>query len=175
MFIPKLIGGYVAMDPYFLIKEVEDLNIKLQIIKMARSINESMVAYAIKLLKEALRECGKTFRRAKVAVLGVSYKANVKEFRGSKTLNIIKILKKYGITLKVHDPYFSSKELAELGCQVRKSLTNAVKGMDCIVITVGRNQFKTLDLKKLKVLMRNPPVIVDFGHVIDPKKLGKKE
>jgi len=172
--LPGIVSGHIPKDPYLLLKEAEDLGVKLRIAKLARKVNESMVDHAIKLIRKALRRHGKPLRGAKIAVLGVSYKANVKEPKGSRTLKLVKLLQLKGAKVKVHDPFFNKKELSELGYPAESSLEKTVKGADCLVIVVGHNQFKKLSLKRIKALMRHP-AIVDLSHIINPKEAEKEK
>jgi len=174
LLIPGIISGHIPKDPHLLIKEAEDLGVKLRITKSAREVNEAMVRHAIKLVRKALRRCGKPLRGTKVAVFGVSYKANVKEPKGSKALDIVRLLEAKGAKVKVYDPFFSKKELLELGYPADGSLENVVRGADCLLIVVGHVQFADMSLKRLKSLMKSPFAIVDLGHVINSKEAEKE-
>ena len=172
--LPGIVSGHIPKDPYLLLKEAEDLGVKLRIAKLARKVNESMVDHTVKLIRKALRRHSKPLRGAKIAVLGVSYKANVKEPKGSRTLKLVKLLQLKGAKVKVHDPFFNKKELSELGYPAENSLEKTIKGADCLVIVVGHNQFKKLSLKRIKALMRHP-AIVDLSHIINPKEAEKEK
>ncbi|RLI22055.1 nucleotide sugar dehydrogenase [Candidatus Bathyarchaeota archaeon] len=174
LLIPGVISGHIPKDPYLLLKEAEDLGVKLRIAKLAREVNERMVNHAIRLVRKALKKCGKPLRGAKIAVFGVSYKANVKEPKGSRTLNIVKSLSSKGAKVKVYDPFFSKKELLDLGYPAESSWKTTVRGVDCLIIVVGHNQFKNIKLKSLKTLMKSPSAIVDLSHIINPEE-AKKE
>jgi UDP-N-acetyl-D-mannosaminuronate dehydrogenase len=60
-----------------------------------------------------------------------------------------------------------------MGYPAGLNLTKTVEGTDCIVIVVGHNRFKRLNLKKLKLLMTKTATVVDMGHVVDPEKVEK--
>ena len=172
--VPGIVSGHIPKDPYLLLKEAEDLGVKLRIAKLARTVNESMVNHAVKLVRKALRSHGRPLRGAKVAVLGVSYKANVKEPKGSRTLKLVNLLKAKGAKVKVYDPFFSKKELSELGYSAEASLERTIKGAECLLVVVGHNQYRRLSLKKIKALMKYP-IIVDLSHVIDSEKARKEK
>ncbi len=172
--VPGIVSGHIPKDPYLLLKEAEDLGVKLRIAKLARTVNESMVNHAVKLVRKALRSHGRPLRGAKIAVLGVSYKANVKEPKGSRTLKLVNLLKAKGAKVKVHDPFFSKKELSELGYPAEASLERTIKGAECLLIVVGHNQYRRLSLKKIKALMKYP-IIVDLSHIIDSEKAQKEK
>ncbi len=170
LLFPGIVSGHIPKDPYLLIEEAENASAKLRITTLARKINEEMVGHTLSLIRDALRKCGKTLRRARVSVFGVSYRPNVKEARGSRTRKLVAMLRKKGVKVLVYDPYFSEKELRKLGYPTERTLTNTVKGADCLVIAVGHDKFKRLNLKRIKLLVKKPAAIVDMGHVINPAK-----
>lgn len=174
LLIPTIAEKRVPKDPYILLEEAESLDAKLRLISLAREINEDMVTHIFHLVRDALRQCGKTIRRATVAVLGVSRSPNVKNPCGSSTKNLVDMLTKKGLKVKVYDPFFSSKELAEMGYQSEETLTKTVEGIDCLIIAVGHNRFKRLNLRKIKFMARMPAAIVDAGHVINPAKAERE-
>jgi len=167
---PGIVSGHIPKDPYLLLDEAENVNAKLRMTTLARKINDEMLGHTLNLIKEALRKCGKTIRRATILVFGVSYRPNVKEARGSLTRELVGMLRKKDVKVLVYDPYFSHKELMELGYPAQRTLTQTVKGADCLVIAVGHDKFKRLNLKRIKFLVKKHAAIVDMGHVINPAK-----
>ena len=173
LLFPGIVSGHIPTDPYLLLEEAENINAKLRMVMLARKINDEVLGHALHLTKDAIRSCGKTMRRAKVAVLGVSYRPNVKESRGSLVKDLVKILGKKVASVHVHDPFFSYRELMELDYPAQRTLAKAIEGVDCLLIAVGHDRFKRLNLGRIKFLVRKPAAIVDFGHVIDPVKAEK--
>lgn len=173
LLMPGIVGGHIPKDPYLLVEEGRNLNVNLKMTTLARRVNEETVNHTVQLVREVLRECGKALRRSRIALLGISYRPNVKEPRGSRAIKIVEILTAKGATLKVYDPFFTAREVAELGYPAERNITETVRGADCIVISVGHDQFRRLNLKRLKALMRKKPAIVDAGHVVDLNKAVK--
>ena len=149
-------------EAYLLLDGAENLNAKLRIPALARQINEDMVKHAVNLTQDALRGGGKPLRRAKVAVLGT---ANPTTATGV----FVKMIELKGAKPTLYDP------ISKMGPQewrvVKTSLNEAVEGTDCIVILTGQEQFKNLNLKKLKALMKTPSVIVDLIGIFEPQKV----
>jgi UDP-N-acetyl-D-mannosaminuronic acid dehydrogenase len=174
LLIPRIVGGYIPNDSHLLLEEAENVNTKLKMLTVARKINDAMLNHTVHLVRDALRLCGKTMRRAKVSVLGVSYSPNVKEPRGSSTRKLVEMLKNKDTTVQVYDSIFTYKELTKLGYPAKRTLAQTVKGADCLVIAVGHDRFKRLNLKKIKFLVRSPAAIVDMGNVIDSEKAEKE-
>ena len=172
--VPGIAGEHVSHDPYLLAEEAEEINVKLRTLILARKINEGMLVHTLHLARDALRSCGKTVRRAKISVLGVSSRPNVKEPRDSLTKKLVSMLRKRGAPVQVYDPFFSQKELLRMGYPAKTTLTKTIEGADCIIIAVGHDQFRLLNLGRIKVFVRNPAAIVDMGRVVDPDKAEKE-
>jgi nucleotide sugar dehydrogenase len=165
---PGIVGGNIPKDPFLLLNEAEELGVKLKMTAMARKINDDMLKHAYNLVKDALRHCDKPVRRSRVVVLGASYRPNVKEARGSLVPELVKLLKRMGARVSVFDPYFTYKELHDLGYTTEPTLEKLVEGADCLLIAVGHNKFKRLTLGKISVLMKKPSALVDLAHVVSP-------
>jgi len=171
---PTLTCRNIREEPYLLLEEAENLNIKLRIPAVAIEINEEILKHAVSLIRETLRGCGKTLRRAKISLLGISQTPNMKDSPKVSAEKLAKILETKGAKVSFYDPYLSGKDLADLGHRVKKKFTEATEGVDCIVILTGHNRFKRLNLKKLKIMTRMPAAIVDFEGVVDPEKVERE-
>jgi nucleotide sugar dehydrogenase len=161
-FYPTIVDEESKHEAYLLLDSAENLNAKLRLPTLARQINEDMVKHAVNLTQDALSSCGKPLRRAKVAVLGT---ANPTTATGI----FVKMIELKGAKASLYDPV--SKTGPQEWCIVKTNLNEAVEGTDCIVILTGQEQFKNLNLKKLKALMKTPSVIVDLIGIFEPKKV----
>ena len=168
LLIPGIVSGHIGKDPHLLLEEAENLGVRLPMVTLARKINDATLKQAFYLLKDALYSCGKSVRRAKVSVLGVSYRPNIKESRDSLVEELVNILINKGIKVRVYDPLFSYKELIGMRYPAERTLTRAVEGADCIIIAVGHDRFTRLNLRKIGLLVKKPAAIVDLGHVLNP-------
>jgi len=161
-FYPTIVDEESKHEAYLLLDSAENLNAKLRLPTLARQINEDMVKHAVNLTQDALRSCGKPLRRAKVAVLGT---ANPTTATGV----FVKMIELKGAKARLYDP------ISKMGPQewriLKTNLNEAVEGTDCIVILTGQEQFKNLNLKKLKALMKPPSVIVDLIGIFEPQKV----
>lgn len=171
---PNLSSEGINGIPYILLEEAENLNMKLRILEAAREINEGMIKHALNLTKEALKACGKTLRRARISLLGISQTQNARGTPKKIMKELIKMLETKGAKISIYDPYVSEEDLAEIQCFYQKNLTNVLEGADCILILTGHDQFKRLNLKKLKLIVKMPAAIVDFEGIIDPEKVEKE-
>jgi len=171
---PGIVSGHIPKDPYLLISEAENLNVKLKMTNMARRTNDETVKHAYNLVKDAIHSCEKPVKRSGVAVLGVSYRPNVKETKGTLITDLVRLLRRRGARVTVFDPYYSHNELKELGFPAGRTLARTVEGADCLLIAVGHNKFRRLGLGRIQVLMKKPAAMVDLAHVISPQKAEKE-
>ncbi|MBS7614756.1 nucleotide sugar dehydrogenase [Candidatus Bathyarchaeota archaeon] len=171
---PGIVSGRMPKDSFLLIDEVMDVGVKLRMPILARSINDNMIKHASNLVKSALRSCDKPVRRSRISVMGVSYRPNVKEARDSLVPNLVNTLKRMGAKVNVFDPYFTYKELRNLGYDAEPSFDKTVEGADCILIAVGHSGFKRLSLARISAVMKKPSAIVDLAHIVNPAKAMKE-
>ncbi len=160
-FWPTTVEEENKNEAYFLLESAENLNVKLRLLALSRQINEDMIKHAVSLTQDALRACNKTLRRARVAVLGTV---------NQSTGNFVNMLELKGSKVSLYDPQ-SKREALDLGVVKSRNLNETVEGADCIVILTGEEQFKNLNLKKLKALTKTPAVIADLAGVFEPKKV----
>ncbi|MDH5792954.1 MAG: nucleotide sugar dehydrogenase [Candidatus Bathyarchaeota archaeon] len=172
--LPTLVDGNIREDSYLLLEDSENLNLKLRVPAIAREINEEIVKHAVNLTKDALRNCGKTLRRARISLLGILQIPNMKSSPKKMVEELAKMLEARGAKVSVYDPYFSSDEMGETQYHLKKNLSEALEGVDCILILTGHDQFKRLNLKKLKALMKMPAAIVDLEGIVEPNKVEKE-
>ncbi len=161
-FWPTTVDGENRNEAYLLLESAENLNAKLKLPALARQINEEMVKHAVSLTQEALRNCNKTLRRARIAVLGTVNP-------DTATIIFVKSLQLKGAKATVYDPA-SKRDAMDLGV-VKTSLNEAVEGVDCIVVLQGEEQFKHLNLRKLKALTKTPSAIVNLAGAFDRKEV----
>jgi nucleotide sugar dehydrogenase len=172
--LPALVGKSTEKEVSLLLEDAENLNAKLQIPKIAQKINEETIRHAVNLIQSALRDCGKTLRRARIALLGIVQTANVKSPLKNAAKELAKILEARGAKVSLHDPYFSENEPTDMPYSFKKNLTEVVEGSDCLVILTKHDKFRRLDLKKIKVMMKMPSAIVDFEGIVEPDKAEKE-
>ncbi|HDI42741.1 MAG TPA: nucleotide sugar dehydrogenase [Candidatus Bathyarchaeota archaeon] len=146
----------------------------LRLLKSARLVNEEMVKLAVKLTKEALRGCGKRLRRSKIAILGVSETPDSESARKSPVLKLLPALSRARAQIAVYDPKHNYRALQSIGYPAERSLSDAVKNSDCIIIAVPHKEFRQLTPKKLKTLTNMPAAVVDMPRILDGTAIEAK-
>jgi UDPglucose 6-dehydrogenase len=120
---------------------------------------------------EKLRECLGTLRDQVVGLLGLAFKPNTDDMREAPSLEIANELRRRGATVRAYDPAANGRAremMPEL--DYRRNAQAVARGADAIVIVTEWNEFRQLDLGRVKRLMRRP-VIVDGRNIYDPAKM----
>ena len=155
------VGGHcIAIDAWFL----AETSSNAQLIQKARSINDFMPNFTLKLTKQLL---GDTIEFPTITVLGVAYKGNVDDTRESPALKYIHLAKKESMIIKIHDPLCKQFKGGEL-----LPLKEAVKDSDCLVLITDHSNFKNIDPKEIGKLMRNKNLL-DTRNVLDHSQWEK--
>jgi nucleotide sugar dehydrogenase len=165
--VPRIgVGGHcIPYNPYFLVAKAESIGVNLTLVKNARKINDWTPYRVVELIIKGLKDCNKRLKNSKIAVLGVSYRDNVKDTRNSPSLIIIETLTKKGAKVRVYDPFFSAEEIKQLGFYGTESVERAIIDVDCILIAVGHEQFKQFQIEALARLLKKPACIVDGWRI----------
>jgi len=167
-------GGFCfPKDLEAFIRISENVGYEFDILKAVKKVNDHQKMHFVKKIEEALWILsGKT-----VTVLGLSFKPNTDDIRYAPSIDIINMLKNEGVKIKVFDPKAMNNAKKVLtAVTFCKDVYSAVRNSDCLAIVTEWNEFKEMDLKRVKRLMRQP-LIVDGRNIYNPnivKKLGFK-
>ena len=144
-FYPGLVGGHcIGVDPYYLTYKAEELGYHSQIILSGRRINDDMGKYVAESMVKNLIKADIPVKKAKVAILGFTFKENCPDTRNTKVIDIYKELGEYGITPIVVDPAADEEEAKNL-YGITFETMDAVRDMDGVIIAVAHKEFLDLD------------------------------
>jgi len=147
------VGGHcIPVDPYYLIQYAEKNGFSHRFLALARDINNGMPKFTANRAVEAIKRKGIDPFGAKVAVLGLSYKADIDDCRESPAFQIIKELEKDGLKVSAFDPFVPERSTAS-------SLDDAVDGSAAIVLATAHTQFR--GLKPSYFLDKGVDVLID--------------
>jgi UDPglucose 6-dehydrogenase len=122
---------------------------------------------------EKLRECLGSLRGQVVGLLGLAFKPDTDDMRGAASIEIAQALLGKGATVRAYDPAAIERARAIMpDIEYRRNAQGVARGADAIVIVTEWNEFKQLDMLKLKRLMRRP-VIVDGRNLYDPAEMRR--
>ena len=164
---PGVGGPCLPVNAYQYLNSSKKIDVNfLKIVQDARKINEFMPQHVIDLLADAFSENNTLLENSTIAILGISYKPNVHDIQIAPSEEIVKLLDKKNIKLKIFDPYF--KEENVFGYKIEKSIADALNGVDGAILITAHNEFHELNLKSIFDAMRTP-ILVDCTGIIEPK------
>ena len=112
-------------------------------------------------------------KNKKIAILGLAFKANTDDVRESSSINMINSLMIEGGIINAYDP-IANKEMAKFIKNINyfESLYDAVNEVDAVVIMTEWNEFRSLDLGKIKNLMSGN-IFLDTRNIVSMEELTR--
>lgn len=167
-FFPGLVGGHcIGVDPYYLTHKARELGYHSKVITSGRSINDEMGPYIARESVKKIIANGKDISKAKVLIMGATFKENVADIRNSKVVDVIRELESFGVRVDVVDPHASSKELKhEYGFDLAAKVGN---NYDAIIVAVNHTEYVSRDESYFESLSSNNGIVVDVKGVFKGK------
>ena len=129
------VGGHcIPVDPYYLAWRAREFDFIDRFVELAGDINLAMPRHVVDLVAEALNEHGKALRGAKVGILGVAFKPNVRDSRNSPAVDVIARLRGRGAEVAFHDPHVTSLRDGEGVEHTSKPLDELLETSDVVVV-----------------------------------------
>jgi len=144
------------------------LETEAKLAKMVDEVNRDQIVRVVNRAKEILATLKKEKNKARIAILGLSYKPNTPIIEDSQALNIAQMLIAEGYNLSVFDPQANEFARSVLGNSVKyaKDKEECILGADLIVIAVPWKEFKNINPKKLN----KKAAMLDCWQLLDNKK-----
>jgi UDP-N-acetyl-D-galactosamine dehydrogenase len=143
-YTPGLVGGHcIGVDPYYLTYKSMELGYEPHVILSGRKVNDNMAFYVARRCMQKLIEAGKQLTRAKILVMGITFKENVTDIRNSKVADLVNELKSFGLHVDVTDPNADADEVMH---EYQFTLSHTVNDRyDAIIVTVPHKEYAALD------------------------------
>ncbi|MAY13928.1 MAG: Vi polysaccharide biosynthesis UDP-N-acetylglucosamine C-6 dehydrogenase TviB [Oceanospirillaceae bacterium] len=167
-FRPGLVGGHcIGVDPYYLTHKAEEVGYHPQVILAGRRINDNMARYVARNTIKHMLKNGIDVPRAKVGVLGITFKENCPDIRNSKVADLIKEFQAWGAEVIVADPWADAEEVKhEYGVEL--GTIDANNPVDSLVVAVGHHEFRELTSEQLRSFVRtDKPVLADVKSLYE--------
>ena len=165
-------GSCFPKDTLALIKTGQDYEAPLRIVETVAAVNDPRKRAMARKVAAAL---GGNLRGKTVAVLGLTFKPNTDDMRDAPSIPLITALQDMGAKVRAYDPVGmeqAKKVLPELTyCD---DAYDCAKGADALVIVTEWEQFRALDLDRLKQVMARKPVIVDLRNIYPPEDMAQR-
>ena len=168
------VGGYcLPKDTYYLTSSAEHKGYKPRILLTARRINDGMPRHVVALLKGAYREARTRTAGSRVAVLGVSFKANTADARESPAFDVIRSLQRMKMKVRVHDPLADMESLPQLRNVELKSndVGRVLDGAESLILITDHLEYRKASGPYLRRLAPSLKVVVDTRHVFSPEEV----
>ncbi len=167
-FFPGLVGGHcIGVDPYYLTHKARELGYHSKVITSGRSINDEVGAYVARETVKKIVANGGDISKAKVLVMGATFKENVSDIRNSKVVDVIRELESFGVKVEVVDPYASSVHLKhEYGFELASAVG---KNYDAIILAVNHADYLGKQESEFQSISKPNGVFVDVKGVYKDK------
>jgi UDP-N-acetyl-D-galactosamine dehydrogenase len=172
------VGGHcIGVDPYYLTYKAEQLGYHSQIILSGRRINDDMGKYVAESVVKNLIKADLPVSRARVAILGFTFKENCPDTRNSKVIDIYNELGEYGITPIVVDDTADAGEAKKLYGITFKTMAE-VKDMDAVIIDVAHENFTKLTKEEISGFFKQEnkiKVLADIKGILDREEYSTED
>jgi UDPglucose 6-dehydrogenase len=161
-------GSCFPKDTMALLKTAQDVEAPSRIVEAVASANEARKGRMAEKIEAAFGGVsGKT-----IAVLGLTFKPNTDDMRESASLVILPYLIKRGATIRAYDPEGMKEAKKSLDVEMCPDTYAALEGADGVVILTEWNEFRALDLKTAKRMLKSP-LMVDLRNIYRPDEMAK--
>ena len=158
------VGGHcIPKDPLYLYWKARKFGFRSRFIKLAADINSSMPYYIIERLKEILKDNKKSLKAAKILILGVTYKKDVKDLRKSPALDMIARLQDFGVDVSYSDPLIPYLRFNDIHLKSVLMNKKNLSWFDCVVIVSDHEKINYSNI------LKNANLIFDTRNVYSGK------
>ncbi|RAR51151.1 nucleotide sugar dehydrogenase [Flavobacterium lacus] len=169
-FKPGLVGGHcIGVDPYYLAQKAQEAGYHPEIILAGRRMNDSMGDYVASQVVKLMIKKNITVNKAKLLMLGITFKENCPDVRNTKIVDVIRALADYGIAVSIYDPWANPAEVKHEYNLITSTELKDEK-YDGVVLGVAHNEFLSLDFDKLK---KEKAIVYDVKGILTTQADGK--
>lgn len=163
-------GSCFPKDVAAFIKIAEEIGYDFKLLKRVEEINMEQRRNFIKKIEDTLW----IVKDKTVGILGLAFKPNTDDMRSAPSIDIISELEREGATIKVYDPQAMqvAKKLLK-GVKFCKDPYQVARGSDALIIVTEWEEFRELNLDRIRKLMTHP-IVIDGRNIFDPKIMEEK-
>jgi UDPglucose 6-dehydrogenase len=161
-------GSCFPKDTLALVQTAQELGAPSRIVEAVVAVNDRRKLDMAKKIETAFGGVkGKT-----IAVLGLTFKPNTDDMRDAPSLVILPHLQKAGATIQAYDPEGCKEAAKHMQLDYRKDAYDALEGADGVVILTEWNEFRALDLPRVKAALKQP-LMVDLRNIYRPAQMAE--
>ena len=163
-------GSCFPKDSLALVRTAQDSGVPLRIVEVVADINAKRKRA---MAQRVIDACGGDVTGRTIAILGVTFKPNTDDMRESPSLEIVPMLQAAGACIRAYDPE-GMPEADPLLPDVSwcDDAYEAMLDADAAVILTEWNQFRNLDLDRVRALLKTP-VFIDFRNIYNPREMAE--
>ena len=163
-------GSCFPKDTIALVRTAQEYGAPQPIVE---AVVEANNARKLAMIDKIINACGGSVSGKTIAVLGVTFKPNTDDMRNAPSLVILPALIAAGATVAAFDPAGMAQGAKEIeGVEWCNDAYSAMTGADALVILTEWNEFRALDLARVKQIMA-APVVIDLRNVYDPDSMER--
>ena len=167
---PGLGGHCIPIDPHYLSWKLKSLNYYARFIELAGDINSSMPEYVVDRIADLLnRKLSRAMSKAKILVLGIAYKKDIKDIRESPSLDVIKLLEDKGAEVSYNDPLVPRFQWNDKQVRSVQLTQAALRNADLVVILTNHTQYD------YQWIVDNSKVVFDTRNATRDVTKGRKK
>jgi UDPglucose 6-dehydrogenase len=165
-------GSCFPKDTHALAEIARKAGRPFEIVETVMAVNHRIKERAIDRVHSAL---GADLSGTVIAILGLSFKPETDDMRDSASIPLVEALLAGGATVKAFDPVAMdrARELLPPEVEYCDDSYDAADGADAMVIVTEWNQFRSLDMRRIRDRLRQP-IVIDLRNVYDPLKMREQ-
>lgn len=164
---PGFGGSCFPKDTRALVSVAEEFGSETLIVDAVIEVNKRQRLAMVPKIEKLVGD----FNGKKIGILGLSFKPETDDMRESPAIDIIKEMQNRGASIKAFDPVAMEEAKHSLpDIEYMNDEYSAIDGVDALVIVTEWNQFRALDMKKVKKLLKSPKII-DLRNIYEPKEM----
>lgn len=165
-FKPGLVGGHcIGVDPYYLIQKAQSVGYYPDILLACRRINDAMGRHVAAEVVKLMIHKGHAVAKARVLVLGFTFKENCPDLRNTRVVDVIAELRSCHAEVDVHDPWADAAEARhEYGIELIDAPASGQ--YDAIILAVAHRQFIEMGAARIRALGKPGCVVFDVKQVL---------
>ncbi|OSQ44692.1 UDP-glucose/GDP-mannose dehydrogenase family protein [Thalassospira sp. MCCC 1A01428] len=161
-------GSCFPKDTLALVRTAQEHNSPLRIIETVVAVNNDRKKA---MADRVIAACGGSVAGKTIGILGLAFKPNTDDMRDSPSLDVVPALIAAGANVRAYDPE-AMEEAAKLleGLTYCETAFETIEGADAMVVLTEWNEFRGLNLKRVKAALKSP-VVVDLRNVYEPREM----
>jgi len=162
------VGGHcIPVDPLYLSWKAREHGFETRFIHLADSVNEMMPRYVVERVNGILAKRQISPDNARILIIGIAYKKDVKDLRESPALMIIDIFQRFGADISYFDPLFPYLDIGGIDLECEKMTKKRLRKFDCGILLADHSQMN------YKLLADSLSCIFDTRNVFEKKGIQR--